>query len=112
MDWFGRWRKRADVSAHSNSLASPPKCSTCLEPLYVMLRTPVELAPGFDRITYKCVTCGVAETRAAQRLPVAFESQSQVAQAARDNDGDPTKPHWRTPAANHNRPTHVNSQGL
>ncbi len=67
MRWIGRWRKRAEVSAHSYSLTSPPKCSTCLEPFYVMLRTPVELAPGFDRVTYRCATCGVEETRPARR---------------------------------------------
>src|SRR5229473_2407573 len=67
MRWIGRWRKRAEVSAYSYSLTSPPKCSTCLEPFYVMLRTPVELAPGFDRVTYRCATCGVEETRPARR---------------------------------------------
>src|SRR5580704_11165858 len=36
------------------------------------------------------------------RLSVAFECYGEVAQATRDNDGNPTNPHWRIPATNHN----------
>jgi hypothetical protein len=45
-------------------------------------------------------------------LSVAFEGKGEVAQAASGNDGNPTNPHWRIPAANHNWPSHIKSQGL
>ena len=35
-------------------------------------------------------------------LLVGLEGQSEIAQAARDDDGDPANPHRRIPAANHN----------
>ena len=67
MSWFGRWNKGAAVAAHAHLLLSHPNCSTCLEPMYVLLRAPVELAPAFERVSYRCLTCGVEETRAVRR---------------------------------------------
>jgi hypothetical protein len=47
---------------------------------------------------------------AGREMPEADINRSRklvlVAQASRNNEANPTKPHWRAPAANHNWPTH------
>jgi hypothetical protein len=36
--------------------------------MYVLLSAPIELAPAFERVSYRCLTCGVEETRALRRV--------------------------------------------
>jgi hypothetical protein len=43
---------------------------------------------------------------------VTLEGKGEVGQATRNNEANPTYPHWRAPAANHNWPTHIDSQDM